>query len=117
MLTLRTGADRTLALLEGQVGRRLGEVETPVAVIDLDRVEANLARLQRYADAHGVALWPHTKTHKSPELAHRQLDVGAAGLTVAKSGEAEVLAEAGVSKLLLHYPPLGRDKWERLARL
>src|SRR4051794_29558081 len=110
MLTQRTGADRTLALLEGQVGRSLEEVETPVAVVDLDRVEANLTRLQAYAAAHGIALWPHTKTHKAAELAGRQPELGAGGLTVAKGGGAEVLAEAGVRGGLRHYPPIGRDK-------
>ena len=87
-----TAADRTLQLLEAQMGRNLAEVETPVAVIDLDRFERNVDRLQTYADAHGIALWPHTKTHKSVELARHQLAHGAAGLTVAKSGEAEVMA-------------------------
>ena len=111
----RTGADRTLALLEGQVGRSLAEVETPVAVIDLDRLEANLTDLQSYADAHGIALWPHTKTHKAPEIGLRQLELGAAGLTVAKTGEAQVFQEAGAPRILVHYPPFGADKWERLA--
>ena len=46
---------RTLALLEAQVGRPLEEVETPVACVDLDRLEGNLRRLQAYADAHGIA--------------------------------------------------------------
>jgi D-serine deaminase-like pyridoxal phosphate-dependent protein len=110
-----TGADRTLALLEAQVGRTLAEVETPVAVIDLDRLEANLADHQTYADAHGIAVWPHTKTHKSPEIGTRQLELGAAGLTVAKTGEAQVFQEAGAPKILVHYPPLGTAKWERLA--
>ena len=110
-----TGADRTLALLEGQVGRPLADVETPVAVIDLERLETNLADLQSYADDHGIALWPHTKTHKSPELGRRQLELGAAGLTVAKTGEAQVFQEAGAPRILLHYPPVGMDKWERLA--
>jgi D-serine deaminase-like pyridoxal phosphate-dependent protein len=110
-----TGADRTLAVLEAQVGRALDEVETPVAVIDLDRLEANLADLQSYADTHRIALWPHTKTHKSPEVGLRQLELGAAGLTVAKTGEAEVFQEAGAPKILVHYPPLGAAKWERLA--
>jgi D-serine deaminase-like pyridoxal phosphate-dependent protein len=109
-----TGADRTLALLEAQVGRTLAEVETPVAVIDLDRLETNLAGLQSYADTHGIALWPHTKTHKSPELGRRQLELGAAGLTVAKTGEAQVFQEAGAPSILVHYPPVGVDKWERL---
>jgi D-serine deaminase-like pyridoxal phosphate-dependent protein len=112
-----TGADRTLALLETQVGRTLDEVETPVAVIDLDRLEANLTDLQSYADGHGIALWPHTKTHKSPEIGRRQLELGAAGLTVAKTGEAQVFQEAGAPRILVHYPPLGVDKWERLAEL
>jgi D-serine deaminase-like pyridoxal phosphate-dependent protein len=110
-----TGAERTLELLERQVGRPLSDVETPVAVIDLDRLEANLTDLQSYVDAHGIQLWPHTKTHKSPEIGRRQLELGATGLTVAKTGEAEVFQEAGVPKILVHYPPFGADKWERLA--
>src|SRR5438128_8347408 len=114
---IRTGAERTLELLEAQVGRSLGEVETPAAVVDLDRLEANLQRLQSYADSHEIVLWPHTKTHKSPEIGIRQLAVGAGGLTVAKTGEAEVFHEAGAPRLLVHYPPFGADKWERLARL
>ena len=114
---VRTGADRTLELLEAQVGRSLDEVETPVAVLDLDRLEANLQRLQSYADSHAIALWPHTKTHKAPEIGLRQLAIGAGGLTVAKTGEAEVFHEAGAPRILVHYPPFGADKWDRLARL
>ena len=113
--SIRTGADRTLELLGRQVGRTLDEVETPVAVIDLDRLEANLSDLQSYVDAHEIELWPHTKTHKSPEIGRRQLELGAAGLTVAKTGEAEVFQEAGAQAILVHYPPFGADKWERLA--
>lgn len=110
-----TGADRTLELLEAQVGRSLDEVETPVPVIDLDRLEANLTDLQSYADEHAIQLWPHTKTHKSPEIGGRQLALGAHGLTVAKTGEAQVFQEAGAPRILVHYPPFGADKWERLA--
>jgi D-serine deaminase-like pyridoxal phosphate-dependent protein len=84
-------------------------------VIDLDRLEANLTDLQSYVDQHGIALWPHTKTHKSPEIGRRQLELGAGGLTVAKTGEAQVFQEAGAPKILVHYPPFGVDKWERLA--
>ena len=113
----RTGAERTLELLAAQVGRRIEEVETPVVVLDLDQLEANLKDLQTYADRHGIALWPHTKTHKSPEVGLLQLEYGARGLTVAKTGEAEVFHEAGARSLLLHYPPFGSAKWERLADL
>jgi len=116
-IEIRTGADRTLELLARQIGRPLSEVETPVAVVDLDRLETNLQSLQSYVDAHGIALWPHTKTHKSPEIGRRQLELGAGGLTVAKTGEAEVFAEAGAERILVHYPPFGTDKWERLASL
>ena len=114
---VRPGADRTLELLGRQVGRPLAEVETPVAVIDLDRLEANLTKVQSYADAHGIEVWPHTKTHKSPEIGLRQLELGAAGLTVAKTGEAEVFQEAGAGAILVHYPAFGDDKWERLAEI
>jgi D-serine deaminase-like pyridoxal phosphate-dependent protein len=114
---VRTGADRTLELLERQVGRPLGDVETPVAVIDLDRLDANLKDLQSYVDSHGIELWPHTKTHKSPEIGRRQLELGAGGLTVAKTGEAQVFQEAGAPRILVHYPPFGADKWERLAEI
>jgi D-serine deaminase-like pyridoxal phosphate-dependent protein len=110
-----TGAERTLELLERQVGRHLSEVETPAAVIDLDRLEANLTDLQSYVDEHGIALWPHTKTHKSPEIGRRQLELGARGLTVAKTGEAQVFQESGAPRILVHYPPFGTAKWDRLA--
>jgi D-serine deaminase-like pyridoxal phosphate-dependent protein len=115
--TARTGAERTLELLEQQVGRPVEEVETPAVLVDLDKVEANLQRLQTYADGHGISLWPHTKTHKSPEIGLQQLALGAEGLTVAKTGEAEVFREAGAPRVLVHYPPYGAEKWNRLARL
>jgi D-serine deaminase-like pyridoxal phosphate-dependent protein len=114
---MRSAAERTLELLAAQVGRPLSEVETPVAVVDLDRLEGNLQDLQSYADEHSIALWPHTKTHKSPEIGLRQVELGAGGLTVAKTGEAEVFSEAGAPRILVHYPPFGADKWERLAGL
>jgi D-serine deaminase-like pyridoxal phosphate-dependent protein len=113
----RTGAERTLELLSRQVGKPIEEVETPVAVLDLDQLEANLKDLQTYVDQHGIALWPHTKTHKSPEIGLLQLEYGARGLTVAKTGEAEVFHEAGARSILLHYPPFGEAKWDRLADL
>ena len=112
-----SAGERTLRLYRSWVGRTLDEVETPVPVVDLDLLDANVARLQDYANAHGIAVWPHAKTHKSIEVGSRQLAAGATGLTVAKSGEAEVFHEAGVERLLLHYPTYGAAKWERLARL
>jgi D-serine deaminase-like pyridoxal phosphate-dependent protein len=78
-------------------------LETPCAVVDLDRLERNLARMQALADGSGVALRPHAKTHKSARVGALQLAAGARGLTVGTIGEAEVFADAGVDDLFLAY--------------
>lgn len=80
------------------------QVETPAAVVDLDRLEANIARMADRAASAGVALRPHAKTHKSVEVAALQLDAGAAGLTVATLREAEAFAEGGCTDLFVAYP-------------
>ena len=92
-------------------------LETPVPVIDLDRVEKNLAAMQAYADAHGLALRPHIKTHKLPRFAQEQVALGAVGITCQKLGEAEVMADAGLDDILISYPLVGPDKARRLAAL
>jgi D-serine deaminase-like pyridoxal phosphate-dependent protein len=99
------------------IGRAVDELPTPIAVVDLDRLEANIARLAGYAREHGIALWPHAKTHKMPPVARMQLAAGAAGLTVAKVGEAEVFVRHELGPLLLHYPVYGPEAWRRLARV
>lgn len=93
------------------------ELDTPSLVIDLDQVERNIRRMQAIADAAGVKLRPHTKTHKSPFFAQMQLAAGAKGITCAKLGEAEVMADAGFSDILIAYPLVGPAKMERLAAL
>jgi 3-hydroxy-D-aspartate aldolase len=70
---------------------RLSDLETPALLIDLDIMERNLHKLAAYSRKHSLRVRPHTKTHKIPALARKQLDLGAAGLTVAKVGEAEVM--------------------------
>lgn len=95
----------------------LATLETPVPVVDLDIVEANLKRMQAYCDAHGIALRPHIKTHKIPRLALHQMELGARGITCQKLGEAEVMAAAGLDDILISYPLLGAGKAERLAAL
>ncbi len=94
----------------------LADLFTPAAVVDSDRMIANLDKLSRYVAARRLALWPHTKTHKTPELAREQLRRGATGLTVATLHEAEVMSEA-TSDILLAYPPVGYPKLERLLPL
>ena len=94
------------------------ELETPVVVIDLDVVERNVRRAQEHFDALGVALRPHVKTHKLPELARLQLGAGAAGIACQTLGEAEVMIKAtGVRDVLLPVNLVGEAKARRLARL
>ena len=95
----------------------IDQLETPVPVIDLDRVEHNLAKMQAYCDLHGLKLRPHIKTHKLPMFALRQLALGSGGITCQKLGEAEVMADAGVTDILLSYPMIGPAKASRLAAL
>ena len=96
------------------VPARVDELDTPAILIDLDVMERNLHRVADYAQQHGLRVRPHTKTHKIPALARNQLDLGAAGLTVAKVGEAEVMLQASPPDLLLAFPIIGRKKLDRL---
>jgi D-serine deaminase-like pyridoxal phosphate-dependent protein len=82
----------------------LGELATPAVLIDKAKVVRNLDRMQAEANAHGIRLRPHSKTHKSPIIAKWQLDRGAIGICCAKIGEAEVFADAGVRDIRLPYP-------------
>jgi D-serine deaminase-like pyridoxal phosphate-dependent protein len=95
----------------------IDQLETPVAVVDLGRLEANIAGLQRYLDEHGIAGRPHIKTHKIPEIAHMQINAGAVGITCQKLGEAEVMAQAGIRDIFVPYNILGQAKLERLTCL
>jgi D-serine deaminase-like pyridoxal phosphate-dependent protein len=96
---------------------RISSLETPVLTIDLDRVEQNIASMQRYCDAHRLSFRPHVKTHKLPEIARIQLDAGAVGITCQKLGEAEVMADAGFDDVLVTFPLVGPQKAQRLAAL
>src|SRR5205814_6091286 len=93
------------------------DIITPVAVVDEEIVERNLARTAKLAADNNLRLRPHAKTHKSAYMARRQMAHGAVGLTCATFTEAEVFADAGVDDLLIAHPPVGRPKLERLAAL
>jgi D-serine deaminase-like pyridoxal phosphate-dependent protein len=96
------------------------ELSTPALTIDLNIAERNLDRMAGYCREHDLGLRPHTKTHKTPEVARLQLGRGAIGLTVAKVGEAEVMAAATSSEhaeILVAYPIYGGEKLRRLAEL
>jgi D-serine deaminase-like pyridoxal phosphate-dependent protein len=100
--------------LAAKIAREYG---TPVAVIDMDRVERNIVRIQAACDAAGLANRPHIKTHKSPVLAKLQIEAGAKGITCQKLGEAEVMADAGIDDILISYNLLGEEKMARLGAL
>lgn len=94
----------------------LDSIETPAALVDVDRLETNLQKAAAYVREHGLRWRPHTKTHKVPELAARQLQAGAAGVTVATPREAEVMG-AVAEDVLLAYSPVGASKLARLMAL
>jgi len=94
-----------------------GELDTPAVVVDLDLMEANLRRTAELASKSGIRLRPHIKTHKSVEIAKKQLAYGAVGITTAKLGEAEVMAAAGIDDILIAFPIVGKKKLERLGKL
>ena len=93
------------------------DLPTPAVLVDLDRVERNVAGMAARARAAGVKLRPHAKTHKVPEIARLQRDAGASGLAVAKTSEAEVFADAGFDDLFVAFPVVGADKGRRLLAL
>ena len=93
------------------------DLDTPCALVDLDVMENNLRRCQTYLDRHGLRLRPHIKTHKIPEFAHLQLRLGAKGINCQKLGEAEVMADAGLTDILLTYNLIGPAKLDRLVAL
>ncbi|RVU16348.1 alanine racemase [Methylobacterium oryzihabitans] len=103
-----------MSTLAEEVAREFG---SPAVMIDLDRVEANIARLQAACDGAGLRNRPHIKTHKSPVLAKLQVAAGARGLTCQTLGEAEVMTGAGLSDLLISYNLVGAHKLARLAAL
>jgi D-serine deaminase-like pyridoxal phosphate-dependent protein len=92
-------------------------IDTPAAVVDLDRLERNLARWQRYADDAGLRNRPHVKTHRCVEIARRQMALGASGITCQKLGETEVMVDAGIDDVLIPFNIVGESKLERLRAL
>jgi D-serine deaminase-like pyridoxal phosphate-dependent protein len=90
---------------------------TPALVVDLDALERNIAAMAAFARKSGLSLRPHAKTHKSVEIARRQIAAGALGVCCAKLGEAEALADGGVENILISSPVVGALGVERLAAL
>ena len=102
--------------LIGRQGSR-ADLNTPVLVLDVDALDRNILAMAALAAGHGVALRPHAKTHKSVDIAQRQKAAGAVGICCAKIGEAEVLAEGGVTGILITSPVAAPAAIVRLAAL
>ena len=96
---------------------RITEIPTPAVLVDAARLTRNLSAMQSAANARGLRLRPHAKTHKSPHVARLQIDRGAVGICCAKLGEAEVFADAGIRNIRLPYPlnPVNADRVFALA--
>ena len=108
-------AQRLHGHLIGQQGSRRS-LNTPALVLDLEMLDRNIAEMASFARAHKVNLRPHSKTHKSADIAKRQMAAGALGVCCAKLGEAEALAEAGVESLHITSPvvtPQAITDWAR----
>ncbi|MEK5444373.1 D-TA family PLP-dependent enzyme [Fredinandcohnia sp. FSL W7-1320] len=93
------------------------ELDTPSLLIDREIMMDNINRMQNYANKYGVKLRPHTKTHKMPALAKLQVQAGAKGITVAKVGEAEVMAEHGLKDIFIANEIVGEVKLNRIKKL
>lgn len=93
------------------------EIPTPALLLDLDRLERNIQEMAAHVKAAGKKLRPHAKTHKCPEIARRQIAAGAVGVCVAKVGEAEVMAAAGIRNLLITTEVVGAEKIGRLLKV
>ena len=97
---------------------KVQDLETPVATIDLDRLEKNIKRGQEMVAAQGLGNRPHIKTHKIPDIARMQIEAGASGITCQKLSEAEVFIDAGVADdVLITFDIVGEKKTEHLMRL
>jgi D-serine deaminase-like pyridoxal phosphate-dependent protein len=102
--------------LIGRPGSR-SELNTPALVVDRDALDRNIRKMAAFAKSKGVALRPHAKTHKSVDIARRQIAAGATGLCCAKLGEAEALAESGIESILITSPVVSRPAIARLVDL
>ncbi len=99
------------------VGQSKAALDTPALLVDLDVMEANIARVAAACRRHGVSWRPHVKGHKTPEIAKKQIAAGAIGITCAKLGEAEVMASAGIREIVIANQIVGPIKVARLIAL
>jgi D-serine deaminase-like pyridoxal phosphate-dependent protein len=105
------------AYVPALIGMPLAEVDTPCLILDLDAFERNLRRLNESLAGKRVAVRPHAKSHKCPQIALRQMALGAVGVCCQKVSEAEALVQGGVTDVLIANEVVGAPKLKRLAAL
>lgn len=99
------------------LGKSVEELPTPSLLLDLDLFEKNITKMSEHAKKVGIYIRPHSKAHKSPEIARRQLAAGAVGICTATIQEATAMVDAGVEGVLITSPMAGREKIQRLVAL
>ena len=99
-----------------QKGINIKEIDTPSIIVDLDVVENNINKMQKFANENNVSMRPHSKTNKSPYWAKKQIKAGAIGICCAKLGEAEIMAENGIPEILIPNQIVGSKKINRLVK-
>jgi len=99
------------------IGAEKEVISTPALLIDLDKMEYNISKMADFFQDKKAKLRPHMKTHKTPMIAHKQIEAGAIGITCQKLSEAEVMAEAGIKDILIANEVVGARKIERLVSL
>ena len=93
------------------------ELDTPALLLDLPTLDGNIRKMTDLLQGTGVGIRSHFKAHRTPEISRRQIAAGSLGVTCAKLGEAELLAEEGLNGFLIANEVVGAPKWRRLARL
>jgi len=106
-----------IATSQSLIGQPKTALDTPALLVDLDILEANIARIAKTCRDNGVGWRPHTKAHKTPEIAKLQLAAGAIGIACAKVGEAEAMAAAGIRDIFIVNQIVGAEKVRRLVAL
>src|SRR5271169_297228 len=110
-------ADVFMTLNEVRLGTAVADLETPSIVIDSEVMEDNLRDMADYAKKAGKKLRPHSKTHKIPELALKQIEFGAVGVCAQKVSEAKVMIDNGVKDVMITNQIIAEEKLQVLAQL
>jgi D-serine deaminase-like pyridoxal phosphate-dependent protein len=117
LLSRRAAAAATFDPIPLKSPMSLWDLPTPALVIDLEAMESNLAKMNAFAEGKKIGLRPHTKTHKCPIIAKKQIAGGAVGVCAAKVSEAEVMVDAGIENVLVTSPVVTKEKIDRVLAL